>query len=181
MIRYLYAGLDAMAPSVLPLLARIVFAGVLLRYYLNSALTKFEGLALEGFDLTQIGVSANAYYQIFPAATEAVGFDTSQMALWQHAIVWAGSVGELVLPVLVVIGLLTRPAALGMIVFIVIQSVVDVTGHGVDAATLGAWFDNASGALIVDQRAFWVLGLAILVFRGGGALSLDRLFHRSAA
>ena len=44
-----------------------------------------------------------------------------------------------------------------------------------DAQTIGAWFDRQSGSLIMDQRAFWIFLLVVLVLRGGGPLSLDRL------
>ena len=67
-----------------------------------------------------------------------------------------------------------------MIGFVVVQSLTDIVGHGADAATIGAWFDRASGALILDQRAFWVLVLLVRVFKGAGPLSLDRLWFRSA-
>ena len=63
---------------------------------------------------------------------------------------------------------------MGMIGFIVVQSLTDIFGHG---AELGAWFNRMSGELIADQRAFWILCLLILVFKGAGPLSLDRLFR----
>jgi putative oxidoreductase len=71
---------------------------------------------------------------------------------------------------------------LGMIGFIIVQSLTDLFGHGGIAheGTLGAWFDRMSDALILDQRAFWVLCLLILVFKGAGALSIDRLLFRNA-
>ena len=84
------------------------------------------------------------------------------------------------MPLLIVLGLLTRLAALGMIGFVLLQSLTDIVGHGADAATVGAWFDRASDALILDQRAFWLLALLVLVLNGAGPLSLDRLlFARS--
>ena len=80
------------------------------------------------------------------------------------------------LPLLIVVGLLTRLAALGMIGFVIVQSATDIVGHGAWAnGTFGAWFDRASAALIADQRAFWLLALAILVLKGAGPLSLDRI------
>ena len=45
---------------------------------------------------------------------------------------------------------------------------------------LGAWFDRMSDALILDQRAFWVLCLLILVLKGAGAISVDRMIFRNA-
>ena len=62
------------------------------------------------------------------------------------------------------------------------QSLTDIYGHGADEKTIGSWFDKASDALILDQRAFWLFLLAYLVFRGAGPLSVDRvLSSRHAA
>ncbi|MEL6840885.1 MAG: DoxX family protein [Pseudomonadota bacterium] len=178
------ASLDRMAApinkagdEILPLLARLVFAGVLLLYYWNSGLTKL-GDGILGFVIP----SSGAYVQIFPKAMEAVGYDTSQLSAFHWAVVVAGTWAEFILPVLIIVGLLTRLAALGMIGFIVVQSLTDLYGHGGIAheGTLGAWFDRMSDALILDQRAFWVLCLLILVFKGAGALSVDRFLFRSA-
>lgn len=170
-------ALDRAASQFLPILARLVFAGVLLIYYWNSALTKL-GDGLFGF----LSPSSGAYVQIFPKAMEAVGYDTSQLSTIHWLVVVAGTMAEFILPALIIVGLLTRLAALGMIGFIVIQSLTDLFGHGgiAQEGTLGAWFDRASDALILDQRAFWVLALLILVFKGAGALSLDRLFRGGA-
>ncbi len=67
---------------------------------------------------------------------------------------------------------MTRLAALGMIIFIVIMSVVDVTGHGV---TLGSLLDSNPSSLIPDQRLYWGLPLLVLMLVGAGRLSLDAL------
>jgi putative oxidoreductase len=170
------APINKAGDNILPLLARLVFAGVLLQYYWNSGLTKL-GDGLLGF----LSPSSGAYVQIFPKAMEAVGYDTSQLTVFHWAVVVGGTVAEFVLPVLIVIGLLARLSALGMIGFIVVQSLTDLYGHGGIAheGTLGAWFDRMSDALILDQRAFWVLCLLILVFKGAGALSVDRLLFKN--
>ena len=163
--------------QILPLLARFVFAAVLLIYYWNSGLTKMG----DGF-LGLFSPSVGGYAQIWPKAMEAVGYDVSQMSIFHWAVVVAGTIAEFVLPLLIVVGLLTRLAALGMIGFIVVQSLTDLYGHGgiEHAATVGAWFDRMSDAAILDQRAFWVLCLLVLVFKGAGSLSLDRAFFRNA-
>ena len=62
-----------------------------------------------------------------------------------------------------------------MIGFIIVQSVVDIWGHGVIGPDIGGWFDGHSGALIMDQRLLWVTILLVLVVKGAGALSVDRL------
>lgn len=162
--------LSALGDELLPFFARLTFAGVLLIYYWNSAATKL-GDGLFGF----VRPGAGAYVQIFPRATEAVGYDISQLSILHWAVVTAGMWAEFILPLLILLGLLSRLAALGMIGFIVLQSLTDIYGHLVDAPTIGAWFDAASGALILDQRAFWALALLILLFKGAGAVSLDRL------
>ncbi|MDP5084217.1 MAG: DoxX family protein [Yoonia sp.] len=168
---------NRLGDALLPLLARLVFAAVLFMYYWNSGLTKL-GDGLFGF----LSPSPGAYVQIFPKAMEAVGYDTSQLGVFHWAVVTGGTIAEFVLPVLIVIGLFTRLAAFGMIGFIIVQSLTDLFGHGGIAheGTLGAWFDRMSDALILDQRAFWVLCLLILVFKGAGALSIDRLLFRNA-
>ncbi len=158
------ARLDA-ADWLLPTLARFVFAAVLLVYFLTSGLTKLgDGLWTP---------TAGAYAQIFPRAFEAAGYDTAALSLFHKLVVIAGTLAEFILPTLIILGLLTRIAALGMIAFVAMQSLTDLYGHGQQAA-LGAWFDRFSDALILDQRALWVFLLIVLVMKGAGPLSFDR-------
>lgn len=169
-------ALDRAAPQILPLAARFVFAAVLLVYFWNSAATKL-GPGPFGFLMPSDG----AYYQIFPRAIEAAGYDFSQLGLFHWAVATAGLWAEFLLPLLIVIGLFTRLAALGMVGFILVQSATDVLGHGVAGDDLGRWFDAASSSLIVDQRSLWVLLLGVLLTLGAGPLSLDRLLSRRQA
>lgn len=161
------------APATLPLLARLTFAGVLLVYFWNSARTKI-GDGLGGL----FRPSDGAYIQIFPRAVEAAGYDVSQLGLFHWTVAVAGTWAELLLPLCIILGLFTRLAALGMAGFIIVQSLTDVFGHGVGGDDLGRWFDGMSGALILDQRALWILLLVILVLLGGGPLSADRILAR---
>ena len=163
-------------PHLMPTLARLVFAGTLLIYFWNSGLTKLgEGIA------GLVSPSFNAYVQILPRMSEAVGYDASRIpALWR-LVVTLGTWAEFILPALLLIGFLTRLAALGMIGFILVQSYVDIVGHHADPSTIGAWFDTAPGSLILDQRAFWVFLLLTLVMRGAGPLSLDAILTRPRA
>ncbi|GAA6164928.1 hypothetical protein NBRC116590_26320 [Pelagimonas sp. KU-00592-HH] len=155
-----------------PTLARFTFAAVLLFYFWNSGVTKL-GDGVMGIFAPSVG----GYAQIFPKALEAVTYDTSQLSIFHWAVVTAGTWAEFILPALIVVGLLSRVAALGMIGFIVVQSLTDLYGHGgiEHPETLGAWFDNISNAAILDQRAFWVFTLLVIVIKGAGPLSLDRL------
>lgn len=162
---------------LMPMFARFTFAAVLLLYYWNSGLTKL-GDGIFGLFSPSIG----AYSQIFPKQLEAAGYDVSQFGIFQWLVVMAGTYAEFLLPLLIVIGLATRLAALGMIGFVVVQSLTDVYGHGAtDTKTLGAWFDRFSDSVIMDQRLLWVFVLMFLVVKGAGALSVDALLrHRHA-
>ena len=151
-------GSDAMVPT----LARAVFLAVLAVYYLNAAGMKTEG----GF----FSPSAGGFAQIFPMAADAALYDVSQMTVFQRLVVIAGMLAEYILPVLLVLGLFTRAAALRAIGLVAVQTLVDVTGHG---APLGRLFDSSIGLL--DERTMWVFLLLVLVLRGAGPLSVDRV------
>ncbi|MGH1576307.1 DoxX family protein [Planktotalea sp.] len=162
--------------AMLAFFARFAFAASLALYFFNSGLTKLGDGVLGIFQ-----PSLGAYAQIFPRAMEAAGYDTSQLGLFHWAVVTGGTVAEFILPALIIIGLFTRIAALGMIGFVVVQSLTDLIGHGAwdDPAVLGAWFDRIPDGVILDQRMFWVLALTVLVFKGAGWLSLDRFLSKS--
>ena len=145
---------------------------MLLAYFWASGLTKFEG---------PFTLSLGAYAQIFPRAIEAAGYDPGQMGIWRTAIALAGSWAEMVLPALIVLGLATRAAALGMIGFVLVQSLTDIIGHAASPDTIGAWFDRGSDALILDQRALWIFVLLTLVLKGAGPLSVDRVLANRRA
>jgi len=169
----IFGGLqDALEDWFLGLFARLVFAAVLFVYFFNSATTKI-GEGLLGF----LTVTDNAYFQILPTVVERYEFDASQIPFFPYQlIVMAGTYGEIILPVLILLGFFTRIAALGMIVFVAVQSYVDIAFHGADEKTIGAWFDRLSDSVILDQRALWMFLLVYLVLRGAGAISLDSFF-----
>jgi putative oxidoreductase len=153
------------ADWVISTTARLVFAAVLFGYFWHSGLTKFDG---------PFTPSDGAFAQIFPMAFEAAGYDATQLTLFHKAVALMGGWAELILPTLIVFGCMTRLAALGMIGFVLVQSLTDVFGHKVDPSTLGHWFDATADAAILDQRAFWIVVLMALVIKGGGPLALDR-------
>lgn len=158
------------------LLARFTFLAVLAMFFWKSGLTKLgDGFAGIFFP------SSGAYVQILPAQMEASGYDTSQLGFLSHAIVLLGTWGEFIIPALIIIGLFTRASSIAMIVFILVLSIVDITGHNADATTIGAWFDNIPDSKIIDQRLLWIMLLLILVTRGGGPFSVDALLKRRSA
>ena len=139
-------------------------------YYWNAALTKLDG--------GPFTLSFGAYAQIVPPVVEAAGYDPSQIAWPWTLLVYAGTYAEFILPLLVVVGLFGRLAALGMTGFIAVQSYVDAAFHGVAGADLGAWFDRFPDALLLDQRLLWAFPLVYLVIRGPGLLSADAFLRR---
>ncbi len=150
----------------LPLLARLVFAGSLFLFFINSALTKF-GLHL-------FSPSIGGYAQILPWKAAANGYNPAAFNWFDWLIVMVGTYGEIILPLLIILGLFTRLAAAGMLGFIVVMTVVDVVGHGV---VIGGIFDRQSTE-ILDQRMFWGFLLITLMMTGGGKISLDGLIER---
>lgn len=156
------------------LAARLAFASVLLMFFINSALTKVGSGPLGIFS-----PSVGAYAQILPEMMKSVGFNVSKIAFIPYGlIVMLGTWAEFILPVLIVVGLFTRAASLAMIGFIVVMSYVDITGHGVDAKTIGMPFDGLPTGVIADQRLLWVFLLLVLVVKGAGCVSLDALLQR---
>jgi putative oxidoreductase len=164
----------ALEPWLLGLTARLIFAAVLFGYYWSSALTKIEA-GLFGW----LQVRDAAYWQMLPPVVEAYGYDVSAVPTFPWGLIVAlGTYAEFLLPALIVAGLATRIAAVGMIVFVLVQSYVDVAFHGVDAATLGALFDRHPGSAILDQRALWLFLLGYLAVKGAGLVSFDALLRR---
>ncbi|MEP1934071.1 MAG: DoxX family protein [Roseibium sp.] len=155
----------------LGLAARFIFAAVLLQFFLNSAMTKIGGSIMNIFTPT-----AGAYAQMLPGMMEQVSYDTSQIAFFPFGLmVLLGTWGEFLLPVMVVLGLFTRFASLGMIIFVLVMTYVDINGHGADAATIGALFDGQPYAIISDDRLLWIFLLLVPMLKGPGLISLDAL------
>ena len=120
---------------ILPTVSRFIFAAVLAVYFWVSGLTKV-GDGILGIFQPSLG----AYAQIFPRVMEQVGYDVDALSLYHWAVVTAGTVAEFILPALIILGLLTRLSAIGMIGFIVVQSLTDLIGHNKwdDSLVLGA-------------------------------------------
>lgn len=154
--------------SALSLVLRLVFASVLLRFFITSFLTKVDGFSL----------TIGAYAQILPQQIAAVGYDASEISWPLYLVVLAGTVAELALPLAVIAGVATRLSAFGMIGFITVMSLTDIYGHGVDAKTIGALFDGDPYGLIMDQRLLWCTLMLGLMVTGGGAISGDALIWR---
>ncbi|MCY0096570.1 DoxX family protein [Hoeflea ulvae] len=159
---------------LLGLIARFAFASVLWMYFLNSAKTKV-GDGLLGF----FSVSSGAYYQIALPAVEAAGGDVDAVSFLPWGlIVILGTYAEFILPLLIVIGLFSRLAALGMIGFIAVQTYVDITVHDIGAKAIGAMFDRFPDVVVADQRLLWLVPLLVIAIKGPGLLSVDALLAK---
>jgi putative oxidoreductase len=73
---------------------------------------------------------------------------------------WLGTAGELLLPILLVFGFLTRPAALGLFV---VNIVAVISLSEVPPAALA-------------HHLIWGLSLAVIFVFGGGKVTLDHVF-----
>lgn len=134
----IHAGITALIPeAVIALLMRI---GIAVPFFLSSR-TKVDGL---------LTLKESTFYLF--AEEYRVPLLPSDLAA--HAATYA----EHALPVLIVLGLVTRPAALGLVAMtIVIQLFVVPAG----------W----------PTHLLWLAPLAYLIARGPGAWSVDRLLR----
>ena len=137
--------------KILPVLAQALFAASLFLYFGASRLTKLRDGAIRFLFPT-----AGAYVQILPKAMEILGYDPSELSLWQHTMVLEGTLAEFIHSVCITLGIFTRLTASGMIDFRAVQSLTDLYGNGgiSHPATPGAWFDNVPDRIILGQRAF---------------------------
>lgn len=164
----------AAGPWLLPLLARLVFSSVLMMFFINSGLTKV-GSGFPDFLIP----GAGAYAQILPSITEAVSYDTDQIAFFPwKLIVFGGTYAEFLLPVMLLLGVFTRLTSVGFIGFIIVMSFVDIQFHGLEPEAIGAMFDRIHNSVIFDQRLLWVFPLIYLAIKGGGPISVDALILR---
>lgn len=171
----IFEKLEAAAgPWFVPLMARLVFSSVLLMFFITSALTKV-GSGFPDFLIP----TAGAYAQIIPSITEAVSYDTDQIALFPwKLIVLGGTYAEFLLPVMLLLGVFTRLTSVGLVGFIIVMSFVDIQFHGLEAESVGMMFDRIHNSVIWDQRLLWVFPLIYLAIKGGGPISVDALVLR---
>jgi len=150
-LRSLYAraaGLAAWAEPIGLLGLRLLLA----RVFLNSGLTKWDGLS----------ISNNAYSQF-----EVYFGNTGMSFFWMDNLARITAVAEIVLPTLLVLGLFSRVGALGLLTMtLVIQLTVCNPDYGVCLTGAEDWW---------NVHAWWAAIAFYLAVRGPGGLSLDRV------
>ncbi|MBR9824585.1 MAG: DoxX family protein [Alphaproteobacteria bacterium] len=154
--------------SLLPLLARLTLAGVFWR----SLLTKVETFGvfnyteyINDFAIERSHVKLPVLPLELKAATlHQFAAEFALPLLPASAAAWMATIGEFILPILLLLGLMTRFAALGLIVMtLVIQFFVYPE----------AWWGS---------HALWMVMAGYLVVNGPGRLSIDHtLGNRFAA
>lgn len=145
---------SALEHRVLPLLARIVFGGVLLWFFWASALTKVvDRQGAEHPVLDYFTVEPAALAQMAPKAFEAAGYNPAELGPEYWLMAYAGTYAEFVLPLLVVIGLFTRLASLGMIGFIAVMTWVDLFRVDQDLAAQAAAYPGLTAQLAAAETA----------------------------
>jgi len=154
--------------------ARLVFLAVLGLCFLILAANKIGGRDLSmGPDVTGTFLSLGAFYSLAPVQLEVAGGAPAMLsiAIWiaLHGLVMA----KALLPVLLVVELATRFAALGLISLVIITSAIDVFGHGAPPEAVGGLFDASPYDQILDLRLLWIMLLTVPAALGGGWLSID--------
>ncbi len=143
----LYSGLAAHADLVRPvalLAARLLVA----RVFLLSGLTKWNGASISGDAFYLFEHEFFGQYDLPSGVT--------------NALTVASAVGEVVLPMLLILGLFSRASALGLLAM---TAVIQVFVYP------DAWW---------GVHAWWMVVLLVTVGSGPGALSLDRLLGLDA-
>ena len=146
---------------LLGLAARLRFSSGLFFYFITSAMTKV-GSGFPGFLI----VEGNTYAQMFPKLFESVDYDATKIAFVPYGIIaYAGTYAEFILPILILLGLFTRAAALGFMAFIAVMKWTDITGHG---AKIGGFFDRFQDSQPQLQNS---LGSGVIVSESGLVVS----------
>jgi putative oxidoreductase len=136
-------GLDFLRP--------VLLAGT--RWFVSWQFLKSGWLKLTNWDVTLELFRSEYHVPVLPPAVAAV----------------AGTVGELIFPMLLILGLFTRVGALGL--FAVNLMAVASYWH-----VLGA--EGSEAALA--QHVLWGFMLAVIALLGAGELSIDRWLERRA-
>lgn len=153
--------------DVIAFFMRLTIAGVFWR----SLLTKVETFGLLGYTELINDFPVERYHlklpalplDLRPATITQFRNDFALPLIPADVAAWMATLGEFVLPILLVFGLLTRFAAAGLLAMtLVIQIFVFP----------GAWW---------SAHALWAALLIYLIARGGGGWSLDHLASRFVA
>ncbi len=158
----------------LSLISRVVFAAVLLPWFLIGGVTRIAGLSLSvGPDMAGLPLSLGAYQAWLPGRITDLSLGLPVMPMAAQAYVGVMVLLELVLPVMIVIGWRVRIAVPLLTVH---QTIYWITA--LPMVPSGRLFDASPFDLMPDQLLLWAMLLAPLVLFGAGPVSLDALRYR---
>lgn len=154
-VRTIARWLDAIPYSLIALFLRIIAA----HPFFVSGQTKIEGPTVGG-EIFGLDLSLQIPTSIRDA-TFALFADEYKLPLISPTLAaYAATAVEFILPLLLVIGLLTRLSALGLLVMTMVIQIFVFPD---------AWW---------TVHAYWAAILIVLIARGPGAISLDHLLFR---
>lgn len=151
--------------------SRAVFAAVLLPWFVIGAMSKIGGLTLSlGPTVAGLPLSLGAFYAYVPDRIGDLSGGLPQFGVATQVYVGLMVGAELLLPILIVLGLWARAAALG---FSLHQLVFLLTTES--AENLGAAFDASPFDMMPDQFLLWIMLMGPVALFGAGPLSGDAL------
>lgn len=162
-----------MGIAILCTSSRLVFAAVLLPWFLIGGVSKLGGFDLSVGPTTEgLPLALGAYYAYASGSVGALSAGLPIFSPLTQAYVGAMVLAELVLPVLTVLGLWTRLAVVLLALHQTILALVQPTGAA------GALFDASPFDLFPDQLLLWFMLIAPVAFFGAGPLSMDAILAR---
>lgn len=152
MLSSAYFKFDSLLANLPEWVISLAMRLVIFRVFWLSVQTKIDGLTIAGQHFAFWNLTSNTFL-LFE-------YEYDLPLIPPTVAAYLGTFGEYALALLLVVGLLTRFAALGLLVItLVIQFLVYPN----------AWW---------PVHVFWVLPLLYLIKHGGGAASLDRLLFK---
>lgn len=156
------------------LISRGAFAAILLPWFAIGGLTKVGGLSMSmGPTVEGLPLALGAYYAYAPDQIGALDMGLPSFDIVTQVYVGLMVLAEVALPVLIVLGLLTRFS----VVLLVLHQIIFFTLNASNT-DFGALFDASPFNMFPDQLLLWVMLMAPLALFGAGPLSVDDALRR---
>lgn len=156
------------------LVSRAVFAAVLLPWFVIGAMSKIGGLTLSlGPTVDGLPLSLGAFFAYVPGQVGNLSAGLPHFGAGTQAYVGLMVAAELLLPIVIVLGLWARAAA---VVLTLHQILLLLTAES--ATDRGAAFDASPFDMMPDQLLLWIMLLAPVALFGAGPLSADAVAAR---
>lgn len=160
--------------AVLCLMSRSAFAAILLPWFVIGGLTKVGGLSMSmGPTVDGLPLALGAYYAYVPDQIGALDAGLPDFDILTQVYVGLMVLFEIALPVLIVLGLLTRFS----VVLLALHQMMFFT-LSATTADFGALFDASPFDMFPDQLLLWVMLMDPLALFGAGPLSVDDALRR---